>query len=179
MRRRLVNLLSIGSLILCLAMIGMCVRSLFAFDVVRWSSPERGMMLVYGHCHGLCWVDCITGGADTASGFSCSYDVGITGDELVTSLRSYPTHIEFAGLHWFAGPYSSTPGATQHGAAIPMWYLIAAFALLPAWAAYHHFTRPPAAGLCPTCGYDLRATPERCPECGKVPPLADARPCEI
>jgi hypothetical protein len=56
----------------------------------------------------------------------------------------------------------------------PQWTLIVLTGLPPmAWIIYNRrYLRGrwrAVRGLCEMCGYDLRATPDRCPECGTVP----------
>ena len=55
-------------------------------------------------------------------------------------------------------------------AEVPFWTLAAPFAVLPLARVGRNFraARRTRSGLCPACGYDLRATPGRCPECGTI-----------
>jgi hypothetical protein len=61
------------------------------------------------------------------------------------------------------------PPHTRTALVVPHWFAAALFATAPVrWINRRRLKRGFARGLCPTCGYDLRATPERCPECGAV-----------
>jgi hypothetical protein len=73
-----------------------------------------------------------------------------------------------AHFQWgdYLGPLSYQP-KRQSSYTIPYWPFIAVLLfILP-------FTNPRRkdanSGMCPSCGYDLRATPNRCPECGTDP----------
>ncbi|HEY7116441.1 MAG TPA: hypothetical protein VH475_07645 [Tepidisphaeraceae bacterium] len=63
---------------------------------------------------------------------------------------------------------SSTPFAplgTHYVLRIPLWSIALLTATSLVWLRGNARIRP-RLGRCANCGYDLRATPERCPECG-------------
>jgi hypothetical protein len=69
----------------------------------------------------------------------------------------------------------SSPAFNSDGlwasAHLPFWVLAAVTGIAPTIRLCRSMLRRrrTSAGLCSACGYDLRATPDRCPECGATP----------
>lgn len=79
--------------------------------------------------------------------------------------------------YWYHTTITPFPGTSariiNRTLIIPYWPLLAATALLPALKLRRLMQARRTRlrllnGLCPACGFDLRATPDRCPECGMV-----------
>jgi hypothetical protein len=85
--------------------------------------------------------------------------------------NSPPVVSSFAGVVTITEP--APPGfSTYRLIAIPLLYFAALLAIAPAgWlVATVSRRRRSRAGCCTRCGYDLRASPDRCPECGTPAP---------
>jgi hypothetical protein len=92
-------------------------------------------------------------------------------------LRDWKTK-RVAGVFYGAGP--SFVGTDSWWFGMHFVLLVFMFAIMPVVAALRitRTRRYKAGGLCPTCGYDLRATPDRCPECGTQATQAKPQPAE-
>jgi hypothetical protein len=145
-RRRLLNLLSAVSLLLCGAVCLLWVRSYWCSDEITYRGPTEAFMVR---------------SYDGAFYFIRSrFMVVLPGWSHIFDSKYYPAEngwLDLSDVTWRT-PYFSPFVWT---ALMPGWRY-----LLP-WlrARRHHRT----VGLCRSCGYDLRATPGRCPECGTVP----------
>ena len=83
-------------------------------------------------------------------------------------------HWRLAGVGYIGGDVSQFGMPSRREVYAPAWFavtvLFAPLALLTVRRL--HRGRRARVGCCASCGYDLRATPGRCPECGAVPMLS-------
>jgi len=80
---------------------------------------------------------------------------------------------EDADAEWHVAGFAASnttwyDGSTGRQFVVPFWFIAALTALIIS-AALGLRPKKHRRGLCSSCGYDLRATPHRCPECGAVP----------
>jgi hypothetical protein len=165
--------LSAISLILCFVIIALGIRSHWAADSATvWGKPsaagqfDDGCMVRITSFHGsmeirqsyVLWIK----------------GVAFSGEPLPDRSRSFG----FPGFHWqtsWFGPsllqYPGKYDGTTRTLSISNWLLVLITAILPIvglrrWLKRDRF----GPDCCQKCGYDLRATPERCPECGAISP---------
>jgi hypothetical protein len=181
LRRRLFNMVASISLLMCLTTTSLAVRSFLGpllFSWMAWDAPK--------HLYSAGALFSEQGGLSV----SLRSNVITTPNPFLDSLYS-PNGPNHGKTHWFGTKgqlprygfwrglwkyslfrYSSILKGegprSQLELTVPYGPLVVLSAFMPLfWLLRFRRTYPP--GFCRRCGYDLRATPDRCPECGAVP----------
>lgn len=181
--RWLFNLAAVVSVVLCIATAVFGVRSVYVQDLpqisyrwYQWPDQFRSATLCIGS----------TGGIVGFKFGTTDFDLARYKEEqewIGTFRASRPTGLYWA---WIKSPtiqsqndvsrlvpnwrHTGSVSTEAWTLTLPHWYLILLFTVLPwLWVRRrsklrHRFLD----GRCLACGYDLRATPERCPECGAI-----------
>jgi hypothetical protein len=194
MRRRLARPLftfcSAVSLLLCMAVCVLWVRGHTVADTILWRGPDRtdsqGKRAVY------------IGAQSSPGGLVIKLDVlrrttphtflfppgGLERHRLAVDAdftdlfdrdaQATKWHIPVLGIDLGHADYLTVGVHRQRNSVrVPQWLAVVISAVLPFLCTVGHLRarRRVRAGLCASCGYDLRASPERCPECGTTRPL--------
>ena len=163
------NGLTILSAMLMLVFIAMCVRSLWRCDEVNFTTPNHHNYGFYSESSYMgVWT--IPGVPDQP------------GWVWTKHAPALPSIIEYADKEYANFRFVRLPGIcgvrrpstygdnVEHLLFVHFLYPVILLALLPLnWMRKYRGNRwrlKASMGCCQNCGYDLRATPERCPECG-------------
>ena len=173
LRRRLLGALSLLSLILCGATVVLWVRSYFVTDLIDCEEPgeepflvhdvwsERGSVLISEDIRGTRF----SGDGEESGQSPPTTRRWSVASRMVETSAPFGPPTSFWNYAGFWHEYGDAHGERW---VFPLWPAAVLLGLLPAargsviWTRLHRVR----AGLCPSCGYDWRATPGRCSECG-------------
>ena len=201
MKRRLVTLAAVASLVLCVVTVGLWVRSYWrpeslayiddihdgtnrqvwatdladrpAWSRAMWHDEWRVISI-----RGILWIyhdrsdTSFRSGGWRAKGWHYSSGILHAHDARIVG----PLWGGFSYTRWGDGPpdmsqnWPNVSWSYTRVVTFPHWLVALATMILPAYWLYRarRARSSRRSGLCATCGYDLRATPDRCPECGSV-----------
>jgi hypothetical protein len=165
MRRRLFACSSLLSLLLLVLVCALWMRSYWARELIALQTDRFVLALHNGR--GCAALTCATGTLNLrvngGSGKTVYYEraivpfspvkapLGMTYNSFPVSNSKWAGTMRIAGAaHWFLATLTTVP---------PLVWLVRRLR-----RGSHQLV-----GHCTKCGYDLRATPDRCPECGAVP----------
>jgi hypothetical protein len=182
MLRNFANVAAVLSLLLCVAVLVLWVRSYWKAE---WWSRYPYDVQTHEYGQGIIGSD---GGKAVAIAWNYKID-----DSSVGQMEARAAKGDFSGRwkkttfgvlwptpqHWWERlVYVKTYKDVRRGApgvgngvmvVVPHWVLVLLFSIWPAvWSAgWWRKRRRLIEGRCENCGYDLRASPGRCPECGR------------
>jgi hypothetical protein len=158
MKRRLLNLLTVLSLLLAVA-----VAVVWAWSYDTWRlGVARGRIVLL-----------VTEGPDGEAYVQRFLRHDSPAAQPWEDLRTRATHsTALAGFEHHRGQFADYTSVFEFSLlAVPLWPLVVLALALPAvriWLGRRERRRA-RQGRCRECGYDLRGSPGRCPECGHAP----------
>lgn len=196
MKRRLFTILSALSLVLCATILFLWVRSYWVAEGWSWSDgvrvPTAGYQIAWrkvlvSHRGRVCFM------MDRSFGSPAAFRRRLDAKEAAyargfhyASTRSPGAWWEWLGFEYrthngypvIASVAIGPPVQLTRMWLAPHWAAVVLTIPWPTWWLAGRGRRRYRLrhGLCLQCGYDLRATPERCPECGTVVPSIASEP---
>ena len=183
-RRRLFVMLSACSLFLCVMLGALWIRSYFCADGVGYGpAGPPAHNDTFRNCSSIAGALLFTScryvrpslPQESSKHSNWSWAFGGPKQNVFETLSGFMSHHYFLGFHYGSTEVKGIERRWLFSVvAIPYWSLVVVTGILPlrSWLLIRGRWRREKRrrlGLCEQCGYDLRGTPDRCPECGVAP----------